>query len=342
MPSSLIYPAPDMVNYQCRYVGDPIELHEDNVEVLRREKGFTGSGSVSQLLGSVGRGLIEFGNFSGTKLQNFSFIEDKDFGFFVNVDMQEGMISVNQNWLRWPQAACQDQACWEARRVRESDIPLDDALIKLADDFVKEKGISLKGYGEPEVDRSWRLMYERMAAAERLSYYFPEQVSVKYPLLIDGKKVYEGPGQTAVLYVLIDVKERRVSGVSSIMSQRYAQSQYEAVTDTAKVIAVAEEGGMQSYYPYGLTDGKTQVLTLGTPERGYMKHWQYQNNVSNELLVPALIFPVQNPPSEGYAPTQVIVPLVKEILDSRTTGNPDGPVRIMPAGVPTPLMEKSP
>ncbi len=47
-----------------------------------------------------------------------------------------------------------------------------------------------------------------------------------------------------------------------------------------------------------------------------MQYIRYSGGLNEELYVPALVFPVLDAPKDLYVPANVVVPLVKEVLDN--------------------------
>ncbi len=323
---------PYMPNYSFVYAGEDIVLEDGEQDVLKRQKGGNASGVVGNILSSLNLGIVDLKALSGAKIQNFTLMQDVDFGYSVYVDLMEGLVFISQNWQKWPQGKCRDEACFAQYRVRPEQMPSDEDLIGAANAFLVKMGISREGYGDPEVDASWRLGYETM---QDKSQFFLEQVNIRYPLMIDGKKVFEQYGEPFGMMVSIQLADKRVAGVFNIMTKNYARSSYpvEASFDRAKKIA--ERGGMNPPYRYMEAGSVEKQLNLGTAEQVYMRYWQYKENESSELLVPALRFPILNATEAGYYGQNILVPLASEILDEweRNQGGGGfggGPIDIMP------------
>ncbi len=78
-------------------------------------------------------------------------------------------------------------------------------------------------------------------------------------------------------------------------------------------------------YPFGDTSAKKREVRLGEPTLAYSRLYDYRDNMSSELLVPALVFPVLDTPKDGeWFNTQVVVPLVKDFFEV-PGGNPAVP-----------------
>lgn len=141
-----------------------------------------------------------------------------------------------------------------------------------------------------------------------------------YPLLVEGKPVYEEYGQPKGMTINVDVKTGRVSDVYGMDKLNFESSDYEVQTDFPKILEVAKNGGrgMYNFPEMGSGDEKIVKVALGEPEMIYTHRYDYQNGISNEYLVPSLLFPVLQEPKEGeYFSKTVIVPVIKEFFDMK-------------------------
>ena len=176
----------------------------------------------------------------------------------------------------------------------------------------------------------WKIYYE---LSKKQGYdYLPEMINVIYPLKINDEVVLDESGNKTGLTAGVDIRNKRVSGVWELSAQNYQASMYDAVTDSQKIMEIAERGGIYGYYgpecatPPSAPDGrevpqnstcKIVEIELGTPDIQLVKMWSYKNNESQELLIPSLVFPVLNAPQEMAYKKAVIVSLIKEILDNQ-------------------------
>lgn len=314
-PDSMIY-RPQVFKFTVN--GDIPALTDEQVQVLRRNKTVSAV-DAKKLLSTFNLGNIDLSSFGNLKTDSVSLYQDSANGYMLYISFREGSVSINQNWETWdhPESNCRDEACYQRFRIKESDIPADDVLIGIADGFVKAHGMDLSQFGPAEVDNSWRVNLAAMSVEDRAMYWFPESARVIYPLLIDGKPVYEQGGMKAGLSVGVHVRERKVSDVYGIMSQSYTRSTYQGVTTSGAVLDFLNRSG--NAYGGGLppnTVPETIEVTLGAPALGYTKVYSYEDGRSDELVVPALIFPVENVPEGSYYYQQAVtVPLAKDLMD---------------------------
>lgn len=294
------YPYPEPAAYRFVYRGEPLGDLSSQVDVLKRMTGPEGAPSASDILSNLNFTGLDLGSFSNLDLAQITLNQDQEYGYSLYLDLVSGSVSVNQNWMRWPQPMqnCQDQACFDRFRLKESDMPDDATIIDLARGFLAEHGVDVSSLGEPYVMDDWRVMYQRMPATDRIAFYFPEQVNVLFPLKVQGREVFEG-GQKSGLGVGVSLRDKRATGVWNLTTQNYQASAYAAETDGAKIITLAEQGGGSGWpwavpMPYLMkTDlsfpslepapgdepkvpAGAQEVQLGTPLPAYLKTWSYQ------------------------------------------------------------------
>lgn len=315
-----------------RYAGGTFTLSESEIQVLRRVRGGESANSLVSALSRFNLGLMDVQSFANTRMQNVTFAEDREFGYIVSISFEDSSITINENWTRWnnPVNQCQDQACYDSFRLSIGDIPADSELVRIADEFLSSYDIPTNSFGAGEVNNDWRRSYE--SVPDKSQYYIPEMVTVRYPLIINGQTVYEQGGELAGLNVNVNVRFNRVSGVWGLTSQQYEASNYAAVTDVDRILKFVEQGGFYGPIMYYAENGvvpESREVVLGTPELVLMKNWTYRDNVSNELLVPALRFPIISDPDVPYFYQQdVVVPLAEELLAEREQVNSERPLPI--------------
>lgn len=323
--------APELTEYRLIFDGQLPEL-SSSVDVFKRQKGGS-SADMTKILGSFNTGLIDLKSFAGAKTDMISFYQDTKYGYMGTVSFRDGSISLNQNWEQWPHPEnnCQDEACFQRYRIKMEEIPADDVLIAIAQAFVNDHDIDIAQYGAPEVDHQWKAQYDAMT--DKTFAYIPESVRVIFPLLIDGKPVYDESGTKSGINLGVNVREKKVSDAWGIMDQKYQKSSYPAVSDAETIKNyLANYGKIDKQWMPPNTTVKSVDVTLGTPEVSLVRMYSYQNNMSEELLVPALVFPVTNVSEGGYFyQTTITVPLASDLLKERL-GNG--------APVPMPLIQE--
>lgn len=304
--------APDWIPtvYKHVYKGEAVEGLSAQVDVYRRLRG-SGAGPVSALLG-FDLGLMDLSRVRDASVQSFSIAENRENGYVISVNPEEGTINIYENHLTWtyPERACVDQACFDSYRLKEGDMLQDAEAIRIADAFLSEYGVSKAAYGAPVVRDEWRVQYLR--AEDKTSFWFPDTVTVVYPQLVDGAVVYDEGGAPYGLNVNVNVRHKRAAGLWNLAIQDYQVSSYDGETDASVLIGIAEKGGV--YGDAWMPENATVVeVELGTPKVAFTRVWKWEGNVGTELTVPALVFPVVNAPKD-YWRSNVTVPLAKELL----------------------------
>jgi hypothetical protein len=263
-------------------------------------------------------------------------------GYFISVNLDLEDISIQKNYDQWPQPVneCwragidieESEKCVQENSLTKSDVPSDEELIKIADDFLQKYGINKGSYGEPYVNHNWQIYY-RFASdgGSTEPEYIPDEIQVVYPILVDGNKVSDGYNNFVGLNVSVDIRSKLVGSVYSLNTQKYEKSEYEKEGDGAKIKELLKVGGMYRNYFYP-EDVKIKEVKVGDPELQMVKYMNWADNKSEELIVPALIFPVEQDPNNPYGTQQIIVPIVKDLIK-----NMDG--QIYP--YPMPLLERT-
>jgi hypothetical protein len=304
------------VNYRYVYKGD-IKAPDKNIDVYRRVKGFAGGMAPLAALGKSAIGTVDLTRLDSASLQNFTLTENREFGYMVTVDANEGIVSFGQDWRKWPhpESQCQDDACFQRNRLTAEQMPSDEASIGVADRFLQDYGISRETYGAPEVRGEWRAEYA--AATDKASVFLPDSVIVVYPLVIDGKVVDDADGVPTGLMISVNVRHMRVDGMWGLNAGAYERSSYAAETDVKRLRAFVEQGGIWGAWN-GDPSAKTVDVELGDPEVVLALTWKSREDGTNDdLYETALRFPVlKPPPDQAWFRRAVVVPLVKEALDA--------------------------
>jgi len=319
-----------MDNYTYKYIGDTLELKDESLKVLKRNKDDGMGKRLASLFGRANFGLFDISKFNNLDVNNISLSEDVEKGYMMYINSKEGMVSISRNWDKWPQV----RTFALERQLTINDIPKDDVLISITDKFLDKYGINKSIYGAPEVDKSWNVYYA--SAEDKSMISAPGQIGVIYPLLLDGKEVYEQYGTRVGLNVFVDIKENIVLSIDGLWTQNYSSSNYDTVTDVGKVVNFAEQGGINNRVYYSPDSKQPTVLNLDTPKVVYMRYYKYENNINEELFIPALMFTIENmPQSRYYGQRAIMVPLIKDMFDTNTLGDDTG----LPKPVPMPLIE---
>jgi len=315
--------APQRINYNYIYAGDEFGITEEQMAVYKRIKSDRAGKELAKSIANIDLGLLDLSKFKNTAISNLNLVEDSQFGYSIYFNLADNSISLYTNWNKWPQpyeecgdlSAPQAQDCRNNLRLKIEDVPTDEKLIAIADEFIENYNIDMENYGQPEVLDYWKQNYER--AVDKKLAYIPESMQVVYPLIIDNKTVYDESGSKNGLTAEVNIRYNRVAGLRNIVAQSYQSSNYEIETDSQEIIAFAENGGMhRNYQPADPT--ATVDIKLGAPTLSLIRTWQpvEDQKQRTELYVPAYIFPITNVSDKTYFYRKnIVVPLIKEMLE---------------------------
>ncbi len=302
-------------NYIYQYDGD-ISAPATSLEVLKRLTGNSIKFENTNLINSLGVDIVDLSSFPDSELQTITLIQNKESGYTIDVNLNLGLISAyeiqDQQYLKGDVAtSCVGLDC-ENENLTAADIPADEILISLADDFLDKHGVDLTGYGQPEVQNQWGRRYATETSAP---LYISDIMQVVYPLVVNGKTVYQVTGEKNGLYVSINIRQQRVTGFSNLAFQQYQSSSYETIQDLSQIEAYVQKGGIYGYeFP---NPDNTITFSLGEPSLQYVQMSKMDGLEYVEYLVPGLIFEVsdQMPTNAEFVPQQyVVVPLIKDFF----------------------------
>lgn len=324
-----ILPPPYYDAYRFKYVGGDLPKVADSQPVYKRLKPETTESLAAKIIRIFSFGLIDLTKFSNTKLQSISFLEDKDYGYNVNVDLAYGNVSMYQNWERWPQPAydCYSYDCPGPEPIKIGDVPSDEEVFSAVEQFIDNYSISREGYGKPEVVEysNWRVLYDQ--SPDKDNFFIPDTIQVVYPMVLDGRKVMDESGNPTGMNITYNIRERKVVGMYDLMTKKFEKSRYEAETDKNRLLKVAENGGFRNYSYY---EGAQNIATLelDTPTIQTYRIWYSADPMSQgeDLYVPVMVFPIKNWDQSLYWKQNIIVPIVKSILDTEDKNNPPYPM----------------
>jgi hypothetical protein len=313
---------PEKINYRYVYEGEEFSLQESELPVYKRIKDNSGGQRLAGVLAGLGFGFVDLSKFDNLKINNLNLTEDKEFGYMLSVNLDENSISISQNWMKWPNFYnnCQTEECFAKNRLQPGDVPADDQVISVAKDFLVNLGINMEYYGPAFVQDAWRAEYAR--AEDKSNAWVPDSLNVIFPLIINEQTAYDMGGERSGLNISVDIRNMKVSGAYDITGNNYESSAYEAIMDADKIMESVKKGGYQNYLGatvYADPD-KTVEIKLDSPTIELVRYYNYnnENGATEELFIPALIFPVKSVSDDTayFYRKSVIVPLAKEIFEA--------------------------
>lgn len=320
-----VAPMPNQQTPNFQYKGEAFNQNESKLEVLKRinNEGVLGVGGI---LEGANLDFLKLDTFAKAKVRNLSLNIDNN-SYQADLDLVNGRLSISvfgQGMVAYAEDAYKTSA----------EVLTDQEVIDIADKFIADYGLNISAYGRPAVE-DWRS--QGRLGVMYAPDYRPQQVSLTYPLMVNGRKVYDTSGNLIGINLYVDTRTRKVASLSNLITNRFEGSMYEAETDVQRILTVAQTGGLYDYY----FKSENQVeVGLNKPELAYLMITQYDKSETTDLLVPALVFSV-NKVEQVYSPDTIVVPLIKEILAERGAGTApgiDSPYQIEP--MPLPAVEK--
>lgn len=297
------FPYPEYTErYEYLYDGVLPDLSTIDPTVYRRVNALTIPRSVSDTFSNLTLGVIPLSSFNNLELLNFSLAQEGDGGYAISVDTTSNTISISRNSAYW-------QTLDYSNLLTQSDLPSDEELTQIAETFLTQYRIDTSSFGEASVDRSY-------IDAES---WIPDTMSVVYPLEVNGTDIWSMWGQPSGMAVSVSLRSDSVEGFYAPGPYTLESSTYEIARDPAQILEVANRGGLWEYVAE--SPNVTYTFRLGAPDLVLAEHYQYTDNESFTLYVPALRFPViEDDPDATYKRDWVIVPLVQDILDEASSG----------------------
>ena len=322
-------------NYSYKFSGN-IPMPEGNkVKAYRRDAASLDDSALTRVLKSFDFGPISIKGFNNLMVSNIAFAEDRDYGYLISIDFASGTFGISENWNRWfnPVNQCNgDEKCISKNSLTIKDVPSDEKLIAIADDFLKSHDIDMSGYGTPKIQGWNQAEIMKLNSVSGYNGYIPETITLIYPQMVDGLPVMEEWGRESGLSVSVNIRHKKVSSVWNLRADQFTTITYEAEQNPLKIMEVLERGGIQ--YPYYEDATKTIEIPVGKPQRVWIKSYRYlpERGMSEELYLPALSFPITEKPDEVLYDNRdnVVIPLTKEALEQSGDNT-----------IPIPLLEKS-
>ena len=322
--------------YRYIYTGEELNLPAETITVYKKKRGLAVNNDFSSFLSQFKFDNIDFTQFSGAKIQSLNLVEDQPFGLNVYINFEEGSISLSANYLKWPNPYqnCRDENCYEKNLLSIEQIPNDDELLQIAGQFIQKYNINLESFGEPYVNNLWQeqpIVGQPGAMGNTAYAYIPEEITVVYPEMMAGKYIYDSGGNKQGLNIGINIRQRKASNCYNLTAKNFQSSNY-PVAAIETILKSANQGGLNRTYDDG--SGAIIEVELGAPELAYVKTWLQQpgQNYADEIIAPAYIFPIINPP-QGFDHWRktIIVPLINDLIPTDSGTNPK----------PMPLMKDS-
>jgi hypothetical protein len=327
----MIYPYP-MTEYVYEYAGEENPLADKSGAVLKRLAGVSASQSLVAAISKAKFGGLDLAGFRDLEIQNLQVAENRPGGYMINFDFIGGYVSLNKNWKFGNPYG--EIPAGEPQKIEDAEV------IRISNSFLSSHKISTASFGKPIVepmpDIRPMMMEEKSARIEagittvspdvidsKMIAYWPQSVTVIYPLQIDGREARDEGGAMYGMRVMVNVHNKDVLSVYDLSPQNFERSSYPLVTEVSSLMSYLNKRSAFSFPPDEKMEVKKERVKLGTPTQVYMRHWKYDANggQSSEYLVPAALFPIVEG-GENHYMRVVIVPLLDELLQAQYPGDP--------------------
>jgi len=290
--------------FRYNYGGSQTSLEQTQMAVYKRVASNLSS-VVNGVVKNAGLGLIDTSIFKNAKVRSLSFIDKAGEDWNVYVDFDQGTLNLYREMPYDAQPV-------PYQPITQDQILPDDQLIALANGAIDRFGIDLQGYGEPKVMDEWKLYYE--LSTDKENYYFPDYMNVVYPQQINGVTAVEQSGYLEGIMIGIDMRNKRVSSVNNLNIQTFQASDYKIQNDINQLVKNFSDRTQAWERPSDVSIKYIDV-ELGEPEFVLTKVYRWQNNATDQLYVPAMMFPVISElPDYPYMQRKIVMPLVEELL----------------------------
>jgi len=309
------------------YVYDePIQLTGSSVTVVKAVNDL----DVSSLNRSVASGMlgpIDLGAFDDLQIDSLSASEDREWGYSVNLNTHEGAVHLNRNWQRWPN---ERDFADSRKQLTEADVPTDEELIAVAENFMEDFGISRSDYGRPTISSDWRIGYAKQTAAG-MRAWVPDEHMVTFPLIVDERPVVDDNGNPQGLNVSVNIRYGRISHAGPVYVQKYLTSSYPALSDESRLKEALAKGGINAWQdPNAETTARRE---LNPPAEVMLMRHVWNGDESQRLFIPALMFEVKDRDEQvtdgQWIPRAIVLPLADEFYDQATSPGIPEPMPLM-------------
>lgn len=310
MNTDMMMPAYENIAYTYSYSGTLPKIDSNTLPLYKKNSiAFTNQDTAS-FIRNLHIDWLNTAAFQNAGITNINISEDREFGYNIWIDFAAWNVNIYQNYTMWPQAKCYNNRCETLAKLTKKDIPSNESLIALTDAFFKQYGINRSTYWIPHIDSAWRTTYAR-SIEDGTVWFIPEIYTVTYPIILDGKNLYEEFGGYKWLMFTIDLRSMRISGVSWLEKYNLESSEYPIIQDSEILNKMISSGWRRMMWGKSTWSWKIIPISLKDPVIGYIRiSWEWKNGISTDFFVPAYIFRVDNKPQDAFISDTVVIPIV--------------------------------
>lgn len=280
-----------------------IDLKE-NMPVYKKEYLKSDSSKIAQIIWNIDFNWVNIWNFDKLWVSNISLNQEKDFWYNINIDFENNALNIYKNWSKWPQI--------DYSKKQTQVILQENEVISIAKNFLTDYKIDLSKYGEARIEKSY-LQIMTKYASDRIMPEYPNNITnVIFPKIVDNNEVYEEYGQASWVRMEIDLENKKVISLNGLSVDNYLKSEYKVETSKENILKIASVWWRYGFNNTDLKNLKYVDITLINPKLKYINTYKYDNNKTEEYLVPAIVFEVVKDEKSTYYGETVTVPLVKD------------------------------
>lgn len=299
----------------------------------------TNSSNLSDILKTD---IIDLSKLNNLWLLNLSVFEDVKDWYQFDISLSEGSVNIYRNYKKWTEVDYGNQ-----KQLAINDVPNEDNVIKIVDDFINKYSINLDSYLKPKINNTWRKEYERIE--NKKDYYIPDILSVVYQFNIDWIWVYENYWTPIWLETTVNVRDMKVNSVWPIQKMDLTWSKYDLITWSWEILELAKKWPYNNVFMASTVSSDSWVSVwsswsdwnpwIGTnapeveevqveiwnPKLVYLRKYVYneQTKTTEQFFVPWMLFEVLTKNDDEkmiYPGEYVAVPLVKDFVDNESGG----------------------
>ncbi|MGE4444870.1 MAG: hypothetical protein AB7E37_07885 [Candidatus Altimarinota bacterium] len=299
--------------YKYSYSGELNLEIPAQMPVYKKITGKNISTQVANYFKNIDFNGIKLGNFSEIGVSNVSLNENKEYGYSLNIDFENGSFSLYKNWAKWPQRD------WTTNS--KQNFVSEEEVLQIAGDFIQKYKIDLGKYGNPEVEKKYLSVLRSYESSKIAPEYINNTTTVIYPLLIDENKIVEEYGQVSGVRLEIDLIEKKVTSLNGLHINNYEKYAYNIETSKENILKIANVGGRFGLENEIPKNAKYIDILLKNPTLQYISTYKYENFSQEQFLIPAVVFEIEKAGVENYYGDTITVPLVKDFYKYDKSGN---------------------
>lgn len=258
--------------------------------------------------------ILDLSKFTNLWLSDINLYEDTKEWYQINMSLKEWILNIYRDYENRPVIDYMNQ-----KNLSINDIPNNQEIISIANNFAWKYWINTKDYLNPLVIDSWKEQYNNMENKD--DFFIPDILSVVYQFEIDWIWVYEEWWDPYWLNSSINIIDMKVNSFWPIQKIDLTWSKYELIRNNEKIL---EEIKNQNTYFYPMARNNNEnieeeEIEIWNAKIIYLRKYVYnsKDNILEEYFIPWLLFEVlkeNNSRNINYFWKYISIPLVWEFI----------------------------